>query len=529
MICLRGVLCCLLVTLLAGCAGPGPSASTAPALRILSGSENQTLQPLVDRFASQHGVRVDVTYRGSVDIMLDLGRDDIAYDAVWPASSIWLELGDTKRRVRHEKSIMRSPVVLGVKESVARQLGWVGTPVTVADILKAAEAGRLRFVMASASQSDSGASAYVGYLYAFAGNPEVLTADHLREPAVRDQIRRILGAVNQSSGGSAQLKDLFLSQYDRLDAMVNYEALIIEANQDLARGGREPLYAVYPVDGLAIADGPLAYVGRSDPGKEELFHKLQDHLLSAAVQEEIRGRGWRVGLLELEPHKADAAVFNPAWGVAVDRLLTPIRFPRGPVIREAIQLYQTTFRKPSLTIWCLDFSGSMAGKGEQQLKEAMRTLLDQQSAGQHLLQATADDINIVIPFDDALMGEWTVQGNDPEALKALAARIDATRTRSGTNIYAPVIRALTILKQRGAGERLPAIVLMTDGRPNSGTFNQLKQHREQLGITDVPVHAILFGDASRDQLQEITRLTAGQIFDGRSNLVDAFRTVKGYN
>src|SRR3712207_24787 len=114
MIYLRGVLCCLIVALLGGCPRPAPPTSTTPALRILSRSENQTLQPLVDRFASQHGVRVDVTYRGSVDIMLDLGRDDMAYDAVWPASSLWLELGDTKRRVKHEKSIMRSPVVLGV-------------------------------------------------------------------------------------------------------------------------------------------------------------------------------------------------------------------------------------------------------------------------------------------------------------------------------------------------------------------------------------------------------------------------------
>ena len=82
MIYLRGVLCCLIVALLGGCAMPGPAARTAPALRVLPGSENQTLQPLVDRFASQHGVRIDVTYRGSVDIMLDLGRDDMAYDAV---------------------------------------------------------------------------------------------------------------------------------------------------------------------------------------------------------------------------------------------------------------------------------------------------------------------------------------------------------------------------------------------------------------------------------------------------------------
>lgn len=40
--------------------------------------------------------------------------------------------------------------------------------------------------------------------------------------------------------------------------MINYEALIIQANQKLVAQGREPLYCVYPVDGLAIADSPFA-------------------------------------------------------------------------------------------------------------------------------------------------------------------------------------------------------------------------------------------------------------------------------
>ena len=33
--------------------------------------------------------------------------------------------------------------------------------------------------------------------------------------------------------------------------MVNYESVVIETNQELLKEGREPLYAIYPVDGLA--------------------------------------------------------------------------------------------------------------------------------------------------------------------------------------------------------------------------------------------------------------------------------------
>ena len=35
--------------------------------------------------------------------------------------------------------------------------------------------------------------------------------------------------------------------------------------------------------------------------------------------------------------------------------------------------------------------------------------------------------------------------------------------------------------------------------------------------------------ASTDQLSEITRYTTGTIFDGRKDLVAAFRAAKGYN
>src|SRR4029077_20324122 len=99
------------------------------------------------------------------------------------------------------------------------------------------------FMMTSATQSNSGASAYLGFLYAFAGKPDVLTRPQLQSAKVRDKARQLLESVDRSAGSSGWLKDLFLKQYDRYDAMVNYEALVIEANQELASRSQEPLYA----------------------------------------------------------------------------------------------------------------------------------------------------------------------------------------------------------------------------------------------------------------------------------------------
>ena len=46
---------------------------------------------------------------------------------------------------------------------------------------------------------------------------------------------------------------------------------------------------------------------------------------------------------------------------------------------------------------------------------------------------------------------------------------------------------------------------------------------------DVPVFSIMFGDADATQLEELAQLTNARVFDGRENLTEAFRSVKGYN
>ena len=46
---------------------------------------------------------------------------------------------------------------------------------------------------------------------------------------------------------------------------------------------------------------------------------------------------------------------------------------------------------------------------------------------------------------------------------------------------------------------------------------------------DIPIFSIMFGDASSVQLEEIAKLTNAKVFDGRTNLLRAFKEVRGYN
>lgn len=520
----------LLLVLVTGAAACSPGPRTS--FRLIAGSGFSTYEPLLKRFAAQHGVGLEITYRGSLDIMRMLEDGRIPYDAIWDADSLWTSLGDKRRLIRHQKSIACSPIVFGLKRSRAEALGWPGTgAVRVQDILDAAEARGLRIMMTSATQSNSGASAYFGFLSAFAGNPDLLTAEHLEDRGLRDKVRRILGTVNRTSESSGFLRDLFVREADRYDAMFNYESHIIAANQELVRAGREPLYVVYPVEGLGIADFPMSFVNRDNADKEQVFLKLQHFLLSTEGQQEIASKGRRVGPL---CDRLDAAVVRPEWGIDAARTLNAPKVPAAAVIWQALNLYQTTFRKPSLTVYCLDFSGSMNGKGEEQLKRAMRMLLDQREAATYLLQAAVDDVTIVITFNDTTPGadviarDWTVRG-DADELRLLLGRIERTPPGGGTNIYGPVAQALGLMKARGTDGRFPAIIVMTDGQSNRGSLEDVRRARAETGLHHVPVYGITFGDARKEQLDALAGLTGGRVFDGTRDLVTAFRNAKGNN
>ena len=508
-----------------------PAASLSAAtrtLRIVSGSENATLAPIVERWGRENHVDVQLEYKGSVDIMRQLqGTGPFPYDGVWTANSLWTALGDRSRRVKDEQSIFWSPVAFVVKKSVAQRLGWVDKRVTVEDILQAAASDRLRFMMTSATQSNSGASAYLGFLYAFAGSPQTLSVADLKKPQVVQKITSILGAVDRSAGSSGWLKDLFLQQYDHYDALVNYEAVLIETNQELSKSGREPLYIVYPADGLAVADSPLAFVDNGDTAKEKTLQDLEGYLLSDAVQKEILALGRRVGPVGSKQSAVNPAVFNPAWGVRTDEFLNQIRYPKTDVIREALDLYQSTFRKPSLTIYCLDYSGSMKGSRNAALKSAIKMILNQDQARENLLQASPRDDTVIVTFSDHVLNEWRVKGNDSKALDELYHKVDAAEPKGGTDIYTPLLRAFDICREKGQSlhDYFPAVILMTDGESNVGkTMSDLTNAPH-----DIPVFGIQFGEASQSQLKEITDMTSGRTFDGRTDLAEAFRSAKGYN
>ncbi|MBP0964239.1 MAG: VWA domain-containing protein [Oscillospiraceae bacterium] len=501
----------------------GGGAFEKETIRILSGSENKELSDILAECSKKTGIGIEMTYKGSVDIMNELKNGAEDYDAVWPASSIWLSLGDDKHIIKHDKSISSSPVVFGIKKSVAENLGFTSGKVSVNDILAAINSGNLSFCMTSATQSNSGASAYIGFLYALTGKTSALNSADLDSPLLRENISSLFSGIERSSGSSDWLKDMFLA--GNYDAMVNYESLMIAANKELISQGREPLYAVYPYDGLTVADSPLAYADHGNKDKETAFLAVQEYLLSDNAQEKIRRTGRRTGFTEDYSQYGD--IFNADWGIDTEKILSPITMPSEETLMKALNLYQTAFRKPSLNIYCLDFSGSMSGEGNRQLVEAMEQILIPENAEKNLLQASENEVNIVVTFDGSVRNIYTVEGS--ENLPLLYGDIAAEEPGGGTDMYAAALEGVEYaVTGYDLNNYCPAVIIMSDGASKTGSREDFIGGYKACGY-DIPVFSIMFGDADDSQLNELAKLTNARVFDGRSDLIAAFRSVKGYN
>lgn len=513
----------------------GPSTPPTP-LSIVAGSENKDLEPMIQEWAGRNNIALSVTYLGSVDISraLEQGRDG-AYDAVWPANSLWISLGDSQKVTKHARSILRSPVVLGVKKSIATGLGWIGRQdITIQMIAEAARTQKFRLAMTSATQSNSGASAYFGFLYAMAGNPDILTMANLTDPKVQSGVRQLLEQVDRSSGSSGWLMDALVANPSAYDAVFNYESAILDADRKLIAAGEEPLYIIYPSNGMSVADSPLAYVDKNDATKEAAFLALQGFLLSPETQTKLSDLGRRAGLVGIDAQSANKATWNPDWGADLQREIAPIPTPSADVIAKSLALYQTELRKPSLTIWVLDISGSMSGEPMAQLKQAMRLILDKKSSEVNLLQPSARDVTIIIPFNNQVGRPIVIKGSQDVDFANALAQVDQLQANGGTDLYGALVDALQILqpynKDGTLFTYLPSIVAMTDGASDLVNLDYFRGIKSSIGFgNDVPIHAIAFGNANMSQLTALTDDSIGRLFVAGSDLAGALRQAKGYN
>ena len=500
-----------LLVSVAGCRAVG---GRGPDLVIAASSAHRSLAPEVERFARERGYRIEIAYLGSVDIALALLEGDARYDAVWPAHSVGSPWATRTRGASPRREHRAQPA--GLRGSLWRgRAARAGGPRgAVGEVLDAVAAGDLRLATADAARSHVGALAYLAALSEHAGAPPALTAEHLRGAGLVERLGDLYDGAARAPAGAGWLLEHYLAAPERYDGLVNAEALLIEANREAVRLGREPLYLVYPLGGQGVLDSPLAYVERGEAHRERVYLALQAHLLGDEAQAAFRAAGWRTGLVALEPGgDAPEAEVDPRWGVDTARTIRPLRFPAREVLREALNLYLAAVRPPALAVYVVDRTQSMAGEGERDLEEALRALLDQGEAAAHWAPIGPRDVTAVLAFGAQAEGAWIVEGNDQAALAGLLARALAEEPAGHGDVYLPIVEARRLVEAR-AGERPAGIVLLTVGRSRTGANLRLVRRAWEEGERPLPVYAVLLGDAEEAFVRGLVEVTGGEVFVG---------------
>ncbi|HSJ44031.1 MAG TPA: substrate-binding domain-containing protein [Euzebyales bacterium] len=480
---------------------------------------------------------------------------------IWsPASSAWGSILNQLRTdagepqmVGEGRPFMLTPLVIAMPEPMAAALGYPETPIGWADILELArsdegwgaydhpEWGPFRLGKTNPNYSTSGLSALIAQTYAATGSADELTTEALAQPEVEQFARDIESAVVHY--GDTTLT--FLNNFARNDArgtaltyasavaveevsLINYNRGnpdgVLEPGEELIEP-KIPLVAIYPEEGTLFSDNPFFVVDaewvsddqRTAAGLFEEFVQRPEN------QRRVLEFGFRPG----NPEVAVEAPITPALGVDPDQPETTLDVPEPAVLVEMLRRWDTQ-RKSARVLLVLDVSGSMgdpAGAGD-----ATKLELAVQAASDSLEQfQDRDEVGLRI-FSTELEGPGsTTDALDLVEVAPIGGQRDELRSRLegltpvlGTPLYDVTAEAYEQMTAEYEGERINAIVLLTDGRNDdpdgqldlSALLDRLAAGSEGRQSQPVRIFPIAYGsDADLATLQRLAEATNAAVYD----------------
>jgi Ca-activated chloride channel family protein len=541
-----------LAGLLAACTGTPPVTAGSPSpkgggppggaaaqgtpwytLRVLASSEVADMAPLLSKAALVTHVRVALTTATTLAATAAIadGQAGSRYDATWLATNRYLAMTPGGlARILDSHEIMSSPVIVGVRQSVARRLGWDRPGVTWSDIAAKAAAGQFSFGMDDPASTNSGLSALVGVATAVAGDGGALHGTEVTQASPR--LREFFTSQALKASSSAALTRAYLhaqasgdAQGGAVDGLIDYESSLAALN---ASGKlREPLTLIYPSNGVVTATYPLSMLATASPAARAAYQSLVGYLQKPAVQRQIMQ----------QTHRRPA---NPKVSPDADlpRLAFELPFPATRrVVDDLLSSYYGTLRRPARTIFAIDISQAMAGSPLAAVKAALRTLTG--AAGDPATAFQAREQITFQPFATAAYPPVTfdIPPRDPQHERDLVnAYIAAQAAGGGSAIYDGLAAAYRAIVGQAAADpdRITTVVLLTAGRVTTGS-DLAAFERFYRGLppaaASVPVFPVIFdapsvsGRPDTAQLGQIAALTGGQVFTASHLPVAAILTL----
>ncbi len=517
-----------LALLAAGCGRKATEVAPAavPAFTILAGSELKDLEPLLPAAEQATGLKIQLKYAGTLDGVERLAGGE-AVDAAWFASNRYALLTPgVKEKVLASERTMITPVVLGIKQSKARALGWLDAngaskpSITWKDIALAAEKGSFSFGMTSPSASNTGFSGLIGLAAALAGKGDAVEVQDINAA----QLARFFKAQTLTAGSSGWLAEAFVKEQARIDGIINYGSVIhaLNASGKLA----EPLALIYPQDGILSADYPLMLVNAA---KRADYDKLLAYLRSAAFQQPMTAQTFR------KPIAADVPFDAKLYPASLVELPFPAKLA---VIDAVLDAFDNTIRRPADSTFVLDISGSMRGERIEKMKAALAGLtgLDTSLSGRFARLRDRELVTLQA-FDDTVRPAQSFRMDKAERASAeqgVRGYIDALQPAGGTAIYKAAQTAYTEAAERRAAapERYYSLVLLTDGENNKGidvAEFQAWYRALPAASQGIRIFAVQFGEAKPEQLEVLAQLTGGRVFNAtKTPLAQVFKEIRGY-
>jgi Ca-activated chloride channel family protein len=507
--------------------GTSDSEKDTNTLRIIGGSELKDMDSILADAKKATGVSVEFTYAGSLD-----GADQISsgasYDAAWFSSDKYISLAGAGNLILDRQKVMLSPVVVGVKQSVAQTLGWsTNGDVSWKEIANAAEEGKFRFAMTNPAASNSGFSALVGVATAFADN-QALTSDTID----KNGLQQFFKGQALTSGSSGFLQNSYISSEGSLDGIINYESILLSMNDSGKLA--EPLTLIYPTEGVVTADYPVMLLNSS---KRLAYDKLTSYLTQKDVQAKIQTQTLRRAVTpgtDNEDRIPSVSQVEATFPANLD------------TVRDLLDAYLNDARRVANSYYVLDLSGSMAGERLDNLKTALLGLAgaDTSFSGKFTQFARREKVTI-LTFSSTILDKQTfiIESSDPNSpeLVRLRSYVNLLTTESGTAIFSALDEAarLAISDSANSPELYTSLVLMTDGENNQGIdlseFLDNRAGMEDQALETNPeaqqvrIFPILFGEASSTDLGTVATQTNGKLFDAtKTSLSSVFKEIRGY-
>lgn len=521
--------------------GEQTSAAGALTLRMLYGSEKQSwIEDVTATFNSeQHKapngqpIHIEAVPMGSLESMHKI-IDGEEQPALWsPASSLvlplaneaWAKTHNGDQLVEDAPALVLSPVVIAMWRPMAEALGWPDTPLGWEDIANFAkqdktwddyghpEWGPFQFGHTHPDHSNSGFTTILASAYAATGKTRDLTVEDLQDPDVAkfiENLQRTVIHYGKSTGFFA--RNMINGSPSYLSAAVLYENLVMESyDREKYPNRSAPIVAIYPKEGTFWSDHPFAILpsAMQDDNMRYAAEHYRDYLLAKPQQE----RALQYGFRPVDTDIPIVDVITPDKGVDPKQPISVLDVPEANVMQKARIAWGQNKKRVEVIV-LLDISGSMNEADPSnnlvrmvQAKQGLITFVEQLADADHMgLTVFNDEAFNIIPLD-------AVGPRREDILK----RIEGLFADGKTRLIDTTIEAYEHLEERPRGQRIRAIVVLSDGADNMSTHTREELidlvHVDTEGY-GIKIFTIAYGQDDTDLalLQAIAEASGGTFY-----------------